>query len=79
MRNMGRYSRKHMTKKVPDQHVHVHPHSLIRVFAIEKKNKKKKRNAVLSCLLDLQVRLFFLNTLTLYAQRLSWGNKQTNK
>ena len=25
-----------MTNKVPDQHVHVHPHSLSRIFAIKK-------------------------------------------
>ena len=29
-----------MTNEVPDQHVHVHPHSLSRVFAIEKKTRK---------------------------------------
>ena len=45
-RNMGPRPRIHMTNKVPDWHLNVHPHSLSSIFAIEKKNKKKQKKNV---------------------------------
>ena len=73
---MGRRLRKHMTNKVPNQHVH--PHSLSRIFAIEK--KKKKNHVKLFCLAPTHSStgpaydfffFFFLNTRTRYARTIA--------